>query len=124
MMKRLGAVLVLVVLSGCGDAIKELMTQASCNNATAGVCWDYSGPGGTSLTRFETSCATSLGNNSAAACSATNRIASCTLSPFTGVSQVIRYYSGTAVGWTLTMAAANCTAAGTQAGVPATFTPG
>jgi uncharacterized protein YceK len=37
MAKRLGAVLVLVALSGCGDIIKELLTTASCNNATAGI---------------------------------------------------------------------------------------
>jgi uncharacterized protein YceK len=124
MTKRLGAVLVLVLLSGCGDVLKELLTTASCNNATAGICMDYSGPSGTALTRFETSCATSLGTNSAAACTATNRIGSCTLSPFTGVSEVIRYYSGAPTPWTVSLATTNCTAAGVNAGVAATFTPG
>ena len=124
MVKRLGAVLVLVALSGCGDAIKELLTTASCNNATAGICMDYSGPSGTSLTRFETNCATSLGTNSAVACSATNRIGSCSLSPFTGVTEAIRYYSGAPTPWTIASATTACTAAGTKAGVSATFTPG
>jgi hypothetical protein len=123
MAKRLGAVLVLVALSGCGDIIKELLTTASCNNATAGICLDYSGPSGTSLTRFETSCATSLGHNSTAACTAANRFGSCSYTPFTGVTEAIRYYSGAPVPWTDTSARANCTAAGTSAGVSVTFTP-
>jgi hypothetical protein len=124
MVKRLGAVLVMVALSGCGDVIKELLTTASCNIATASTCLDYSGPSGTALTQFETSCATSLGSNSAAACTATNRIGSCTLSPFTGINEAIRYYSGAPTSWTISSATTACTTAGTQAGVSATFTPG
>jgi hypothetical protein len=124
MTKRLGAVLVLVMLSGCGDVLKELLTTASCNNATAGLCLDYSGPSGTSLTRFETSCATSLGTNSTAACTTTNRIGSCTYAPFTGVSESIRYYSGALTPWTVSTATTACTAAGVNAGVSVSFTPG
>ncbi len=124
MVKRLGAVLVLVALSGCGDVIKELLTQASCNIATAGICLDYSGPAGTSLTRFETTCATSLGTNSSAACPGANRIGSCSLSPFTGVTEAIRYYSGAPMPWTVPLAITDCATAGTKAGVSATFTPG
>jgi hypothetical protein len=124
MTKRLGAVLVLVALSGCGDAVKELLTTASCNVATASLCLDYSGLTGPSLTWFETHCATALGNNSSAACASTNRIGSCTLSPITGITEVIRYYSVGPTPWTVPTATTACTAAGTSASVSATFTPG
>jgi hypothetical protein len=123
MMKRLGAVLVVVALSGCGDAIKELQTTASCNVATASLCLDYRGLTGPSQTWFETHCASALGTNSSAACPTTNRIGSCTLSPITGITEVIRYYSVAPTPWTTSTAMVACTGAGTTAGVSATFTP-
>jgi hypothetical protein len=125
MTKRLGAVLVLVALSGCGNILKELLTTASCNVPAAATCLDYSGPSGTALDRFETSCTTTPGGtNSTAPCTATNRIGSCTYAPFTGVSESIRYYSGALSPWTVSTATTACTAAGNSAGVNVTFTPG
>jgi hypothetical protein len=123
MMKRLGAVLVLVALSGCGDAFKEVLTTASCNLDPASSCLDYSGLTGPSLVWFETHCATAFGHNSSAACPATSRVGSCALSPIAGINEVIRYYSVAPTPWTVSTATTACTAAGTKAGVSATFTP-
>jgi hypothetical protein len=126
MVKKLGTLIVLVALTGCGsDAIKDLLPHASCNAAAAFTCQDYSGPGGAALTNFQSACAAPA-TYSSAECAVANRIGSCTYNPIPGVSLATRYYSGASSPWTAGSsgtAAAACTAAGTAAGVPTTFTP-
>jgi hypothetical protein len=123
MAKRLGAVLVLVALSGCGDALKELLPHASCNAAAAFTCQDYSGPGGAALTNFQTAC-TAPATYSTAECVTTSRVGSCTYNPITGVSLATRFYSGSTSTWTVSTATAACNLLGTTAGVSVAFTPG
>jgi hypothetical protein len=123
MVKRLGAVLVLVALSGCGDAIKDLLPHASCNVAAAFTCEDYNGPGGTALTNFQAAC-TAPATYSTAECATANRVGSCTYNPVTGVSLATRFYSGGLSTWTIDTATAACTALGVSAGgVSVRFTP-
>jgi hypothetical protein len=120
MVKRLGIVLAVVALSGCGDVLKDLIPHASCNNTTLGTCGDLSGAVGSALTDFQSACTTAGGINGSAECPAANRIGSCTYAPFPGVGASIRYYSSK---WTLIPATAACNALATPS-VSVTFTPG
>ncbi len=121
MVKKLGTVMILVALTGCGgDAIKELIPHASCTNAALATCQDFSGAVGSARTEFQNACTTAGGTNGSADCATANRAGSCTLALAPGVSTVTRYYTPT---WNATTAQTACTAAGTAAGVTPTFTP-
>jgi len=113
---RIGAVLVVVALTGCGDTIQDLLPHASCTNATLATCQDYGGPGGSPLATFEAACTNAGGLNGSAACPAANRVGSCSIpTGVPGVTLVTRFYTPP---WDVNTAAANCT------GLQGSFTPG
>jgi hypothetical protein len=114
--RRIGAVLVVVALCGCGSTLQDLLPRASCSNTTLGTCQDFQGPGGTALTTFQDACTSAGGTNGPAECPAASRVGSCSIP--TGVPGVTTTTRSYAPLWSAATAQAQCTGAGWV------FTPG
>ena len=105
---------------GCGKAAPALVAAGSCTVVGSGftTCFDYTGSGYTSATA-QTACAgttsgSNVGTYSAAACTVTSRVGSCTLYSGQATEQIVRYFGGYI----------NSTAATSCSGFAGTYTSG
>jgi hypothetical protein len=95
MVNRLGVVIAVVALAGCGSgAAKKLIPHASCNVPGAGYCLDMNGLAGSNLTDFQSACTGGGGTNGSAACPTASLMGYCTVSTgLPGVDEIIRFYT-------------------------------
>ena len=110
MVKRLGVVLAVVALTGCGSAAKKLIPHASCNLPSSGSCVDSSGLTGSNLSDFQSLCTGAGGTNSSAECPTASLMGYCTISTgLPGVDQILRFYTPT---WDAYAAEVECSSQG------------
>ncbi len=111
--------MICLLLAGCGSdggggtpLTGPYPLSSSCDTRTVAgglvdQCRDWANPNGNA--DLEVSCNSLSGTFSTAACSTTNRTASCALAAVLGVTATYRYYSPT---WNAGTAQTNCTALG------------
>jgi hypothetical protein len=97
MVNRLGVVIAVVALAGCGSgAAKKLIPHASCSVPSGGYCLDMNGLAGANLTDFQSACTGGGGTNSSAACPTASLMGYCTVATgLPGIDEIMRFYSPT-----------------------------